>query len=61
MAVDLRQNSETFAKYDSFMLSGNKKKPHIPKGFAHGFFVLSEYAIVNYKVDNFYSKIMKWG
>ena len=56
VAVDLRPNSKTFGKYDSVILSGdNKKQFFIPKGFAHGFVVLSKEAIFSYKVDNYYS------
>ncbi len=56
VAVDLRQNSPTFGKWDSIILSGeNKKQFFIPKGFAHGFIVLSQEAIFSYKVDNFYA------
>jgi len=55
IAVDIRTNSSTFGKYESIVLSGaNKKQFLIPKGFAHGFVVLSETAILNYKVDNYY-------
>ena len=56
-ALDIRKNSMYFGKYFKIELSKkNKKQLFIPKGFAHGFFVLSDYAIVNYKVDNYYSK-----
>ena len=56
VAVDLRTNSKTYGKYFSIELSSeNKKQLFIPKGFAHGFQVLSETAIVNYKVDSFYN------
>mgnify|MGYP001485122630 CR=1 FL=1 len=55
VAVDLRKNSDTYMKHASVILSSNNKRQlFIPKGFAHGFLVLSDYAIVNYKVDNFY-------
>ena len=57
VAVDLRKNSPTYAKYECFELScENKHQLFIPSGFAHGFLVISEKAIVNYKVDNHYSK-----
>jgi dTDP-4-dehydrorhamnose 3,5-epimerase len=57
VAVDLRQNSPTFGQHFSIHLSGsNKKQLFIPRGFAHGFVVLSETAVFNYKVDNVYSK-----
>ena len=56
VAVDLRINSKTYGKSFSIELSSeNNKQLFIPKGFAHGFQVLSETAIVNYKVDNFYN------
>tara|TARA_B100000029_G_scaffold486477_1_gene540880 strand:- start:1525 stop:2052 length:528 start_codon:yes stop_codon:yes gene_type:complete len=55
IAVDLRRNSLTYLKYVSCILNDkNKRQFFIPKGFAHGFLVLSNYAIVNYKVDNYY-------
>lgn len=56
VAVDLRQGSETFGKYESVILSDeNKYQFFIPKGFAHGFLVLSDYAVLSYKIDNDYS------
>jgi dTDP-4-dehydrorhamnose 3,5-epimerase len=56
VVVDLRTNSKTYGKSFSVELSGeNNKQLFVPKGFAHGFQVLSETAIVNYKVDNFYN------
>ena len=56
VAVDLRTNSKTYGKSFSIELSSeNNKQLFIPKGFAHGFQVLSETAIVNYKVDYFYN------
>ena len=56
VAVDLRLKSATYGKWESVILSGdNKKQFLIPKGFAHGFVILSEYAIFSYKVDNPYS------
>ena len=56
VAVDLRINSKTYGKFFSIELSSeNNKQLFVPKGFAHGFQVLSETAIVNYKVDNFYN------
>jgi len=55
--VDVRKDSSTFGKYISVLLSKkNGKQIFIPKGFAHGFLTLSKEAIVNYKVDNEYSK-----
>ena len=56
VVVDLRKNSKTYGKSFSIELSSeNNKQLFVPKGFAHGFQVLSEDAIVNYKVDNFYN------
>ena len=56
VAVDLRTNSKTYGKSFSIELSSeNNKQLFIPKGFAHGFQVLSETAIVNYKVDEYYN------
>lgn len=57
VVVDLRPNSKTFGKHFKIILSSiNKKQLFIPKGFAHGFLVLSECAIFSYKCDNFYNK-----
>lgn len=56
VAVDIRKNSPTFGLHVSVKLSGeDKKQMLVPKGFAHGFVVLSEEAIVAYKVDNYYA------
>jgi dTDP-4-dehydrorhamnose 3,5-epimerase len=56
IAVDLRKNSKTYGKSFSINLSSeNNKQLFIPKGFAHGYQVLSQTAIVNYKVDSFYN------
>lgn len=56
VAVDIRKNSPTFGLHVSVELSGeNKKQMFVPKGFAHGFVVLSKEAIVAYKVDNYYA------
>jgi dTDP-4-dehydrorhamnose 3,5-epimerase len=55
VAVDLRKHSPTFGKWVGVELSGeNKKQFLIPKGFAHGFSVLSENAIFAYKCDEYY-------
>ena len=55
VAVDLRKNSQTYGKWFGIVLSGeNKKMFLIPRGFAHGFLVLSESAIFEYKCDDFY-------
>ncbi len=56
VAVDLRIDSPTFGKHLTIELSSDDKRQlFIPKGFAHGFVVLSPEAIFSYKVDNFYS------
>ncbi|MFA6886876.1 MAG: dTDP-4-dehydrorhamnose 3,5-epimerase [Bacteroidales bacterium] len=56
IAVDLRHKSSTFGKYVSVELSDdNKLQTFIPRGFAHGFIVLSDYAVCQYKCDNFYA------
>ncbi|MGI6792901.1 dTDP-4-dehydrorhamnose 3,5-epimerase [Bacteroides sp. KG68] len=56
VAVDLRKSSPTFGKYVSVELSGeNKRQFFIPRGFAHGFLVLSDEAVFTYKVDNAYA------
>lgn len=55
VAVDLRKDSNTFGKWFGVILSAeNKKQFFIPKGFAHGFVVLSDYAEFCYKVTDFY-------
>jgi len=56
VAVDIRKGSPTFGKYVSVELSEeNKRQLFIPRGFAHGFVVISDEAIFAYKVDNYYS------
>ena len=55
VAVDIRPKSKTYLKYFSIYLSGsNNKQLLIPEGFAHGFYVTSSYAYVNYKCSDFY-------
>ena len=55
VAVDLRRSSETFGKYVAVELSAeNKRQLFVPRGFAHGFAVLSDTAVFAYKVDNKY-------
>ena len=56
VAVDIRKDSATFGKHVSVELSEkNKMQLFVPRGFAHGFVVLSEGAIISYKVDAYYS------
>jgi dTDP-4-dehydrorhamnose 3,5-epimerase len=62
VVVDIRPNSPTFGKHHQTILSEtNKKQFFIPRGFAHGFVVLSESAVFAYKVDNVYSKAHEGG
>ena len=56
VAVDLREGSPTFGQWFGLEVSASKKNQlYIPKGFAHGFSVLSEYAIFSYKCDAYYN------
>jgi dTDP-4-dehydrorhamnose 3,5-epimerase len=56
VAVDFRKGSPTFGKHVAVELSGeNKRQLFVPRGFAHGFVVLSETATFAYKVDNWYA------
>ena len=57
VVVDIRKDSPTFGQWVSATLSAtNKKQLWIPEGFAHGFMVTSEEAVVSYKVNKYYSK-----
>jgi|TARA_B110000908_G_scaffold40924_1_gene49675 dTDP-4-dehydrorhamnose 3,5-epimerase len=57
VVVDLRKESQTFGKSFSIILSGeNNKQLFVPRGFAHGFYVLENETIFNYKCDNYYHK-----
>jgi len=57
VAVDVRKNSKTFGQFFSVLLSDvNHHQFFIPRGFAHGFVVLSDTAIFQYKCDNYYNK-----
>lgn len=56
VAVDIRRGSPTFGKHVSVELTGeNHRQLFIPRGFAHGFVVLSEEAVFQYKCDNYYA------
>ena len=56
MAVDIREGSETFAKWVAVELTAeNKKQLLIPRGFAHGFLTLTDDVEIQYKADNFYA------
>lgn len=62
IAVDIRPNSKTFGEHIAIVLSGeNQKQFFVPRGFAHGFLVLSETATFFYKCDNFYNKDSEGG
>ncbi|MBV7269154.1 dTDP-4-dehydrorhamnose 3,5-epimerase [Winogradskyella luteola] len=62
VAVDLRASSETYGAYVSVILSEeNKRQLFVPRGFAHGFLVLSDTAIFSYKCDNYYNKNSEGG
>ncbi len=62
VAVDIRPDSPTFGQYEAVLLSDeNKKQFFVPRGFAHGFLVLSETATFFYKCDNFYNKESEGG
>ena len=57
VAVDIRKGSPTFGKYVAVELSeDNHRQFFVPRGFAHGFAVLTEEAVFQYKCDNFYNK-----
>lgn len=62
VAVDIRPESKTFGQYTSALLSAeNQRQFFVPRGFAHGFLVLSETATFFYKCDNFYNKESEGG
>ena len=62
VAVDIRPNSLTFGQYEAVFLSGeNQRQLFVPRGFAHGFLVLSDTATFFYKCDNFYNKESEGG
>jgi dTDP-4-dehydrorhamnose 3,5-epimerase len=56
VAVDLRKGSPTFGNWEGVMLSDeNKRMFYVPEGFAHGFLVISDEAVFNYKCTNYYA------
>jgi len=62
VVVDIREDSPTYGKSFSIRLSAaNKKQLFVPRGFAHGYVVLSDTAIFAYKCDNFYNKESEGG
>ncbi|MFC3813131.1 dTDP-4-dehydrorhamnose 3,5-epimerase [Lacihabitans lacunae] len=61
VAVDLRPNSPTFGKHETFLLTAeNQKMVYVPEGFAHGFYTIEE-AIFSYKCTNLYDKASEGG
>ncbi len=57
VAVDIRPGSSTYGQwYGTILSEANKRQMYVPRGFAHGFLVMSETAIFAYKCDNYYSK-----
>ena len=62
VAVDIRKNSPTYGKYVAVELTGDSRTQFfVPRGFAHGFVVLSERANFFYKCDNYYNKAAEGG
>ena len=62
VVVDLRKGSEPFGRYFSIELSDETQTQlYIPRGFAHGFLVLSDFAVFFYKCDNYYNKASERG
>jgi dTDP-4-dehydrorhamnose 3,5-epimerase len=62
VAVDLRLDSETYGHHFSIILSDkNKTQLYVPRGFAHGFLVLENNTVFNYKCDNYYNKASEGG
>ncbi|MBU3197722.1 dTDP-4-dehydrorhamnose 3,5-epimerase [Clostridium estertheticum] len=56
VAVDLRKGSATFGKWEGVILTDeNKKQFYVPEGFAHGFLVMSDEAVFNYKCTDYYA------
>ncbi|MCI1579668.1 MAG: dTDP-4-dehydrorhamnose 3,5-epimerase [Clostridium beijerinckii] len=62
VAVDLRNGSKTYGNWEGIVLSEeNKKQFYVPEGFAHGFLVISNEAILNYKCTDYYAKEYECG
>ena len=62
VCVDIRKESATFGKCFSIVLDeGNHKQLYIPRGFAHGFYVMEDDTVFSYKCDNFYNKASESG
>jgi dTDP-4-dehydrorhamnose 3,5-epimerase len=62
VALDIRKGSVTYGKWFGIELdSESKRQLFIPRGFAHGFSVLSEFAVIQYKVDNTYNRLSERG
>lgn len=62
IAVDIRKSSKTYGKYFSYSLSSeNNESLFIPAGFAHGYLTLTDYAVVSYKVDNYFNPLLESG
>ena len=62
VVLDLRMDSKTYGHFETKVLSyENKEQLFIPRGFAHGFVVLSKSAIFSYKVDNYYNPVSESG
>ena len=56
IAVDIRRDQNTYGKYFSYILDAeNNESLFIPKGFAHGYLTISDSALINYYVDNYYN------
>ena len=62
VVVDIRPESDTYGQWESLTLSSNNNLSlFVPRGFAHGFLVLSQEAVVSYKVDNYYDSSSESG
>ncbi len=62
VAVDIRKGSPTYGRYEAIELSeANNRQLFIPRGFAHGFLVLSDVAVLQYRCDNYYNRESEGG